>query len=127
MAKKNRTFPKATRPGEYLSFFTLQVELEGKSAYIYFACDAFSAFGYNTGVEMDQSPESVLKHIDLLTENQDFIRHIDKGFTLVLSDFQELRERIEAILVRANGKLIFDKEFNALISKPLIDGLFEYL
>ena len=127
MARKKKEYLKVSRPGEYLSFFTLQVNVQEKPAFIYLACDAFSAYAYNTGVEMDQSPESILKHIYLLTEHPDFVRHIDKGFTLVLRDYKELSERIEAILVKVNGKLLYNEKLNTLISKPLIEGFIEYL
>jgi len=90
------------------------------------AVDAFSEFAYHLGVEKDESAESVLKNIYLLTENPDFLRHRDKGFTLVLEKHNELSERIYTIIHHENGKLMFNKKYNNYISNPVLKSLLDY-
>ena len=119
--------PKATRPLEFVSFFTMKLKTKEGPAYSYFAVDDFTEFAFNTGIEIDENPETILKHIYLLMEDKDFVKHIDKGFTLVLADYQDLSDRINAIISSVNGKLIYDREFNQRINLPVIQSFGEFL
>ena len=125
MSRTHKKFPKATRPGEYVAFFVIQVPTKEAMGYAFLACDAFSEFGFVMGIETNESPETVLKQVYMLTENPDFIRHMHKGFTLVFDRFEELEEKINAILKHVHGKAIFDKEFNKRIAAPFRDSFLE--
>lgn len=114
---------KANRPGEYVAFFTIEVPTKEGPAFIYLGCDAYSEFAFNTGVEKDENPENIIKHVYLLTEDEAFIQHRDKGFTLVFDRFEELSERIEGIIKPVNGRLIYDKKFHNQIAKPVLENL----
>ena len=114
---------KASRPGEYVAFFTVEVPTMEGPAFIYMGCDAFSEFAFNTGVEKDDSAENIIKHVYLLTEDKSFVQHRDKGFTLVFDRFEELSDRIEGIIKSVNGRLIFNKEFHSQIAKPVRESL----
>jgi len=127
MLANRRKFPKAKRPGEYWAFFTLPFKTKEGPGFVYCACDAYSEFGINIGVDKNKNPETVLKHIYLLTEDKDFIKPMFKGFTLVLSEHEELKDRINGIISTVKGKLLFDKEFNHKISLPLLRSLGEFL
>jgi len=127
MTNKKDKYPKVTRPGEYVAFFTMQAKTKEGPAYIFLGCDAFSEFAFNTGVEPDKKPESILKHIYLLTENPDFVRHMHKGFTLVLDEHLELAEKITAILKTVNGKLMYDKDFHEKIARPVVKSFSQML
>ena len=115
-----KTFPRASRPLEYISFFIMTAPTKQGLGYAFFACDAYSEFAFHTGVEPNDNPETILKHIYLLTEDSKFLSKAGKGFTLVLKDFKELSDRIEAIIKPLNGKILFDKDFHDYISKPVI-------
>jgi len=126
-AKIINNFPKVSRPGEYVAFFNIVVPTKEGPAFVYMACDAYSEFGFNTGAELDESPETVLKHVYLLTEDQEFVRHMDKGFTLVLDRFEELSERINAIIKPVNGKLLFDVRFHKQIAEPILKSFSKFV
>ena len=119
MTKANEKKLKASRPGEYVAFFTMQVPTMEGPGIVFLACDAYSEFGFHTGVEQDEGPANVLKHIYLLTEDENFVRHRDKGFTLVLDKFEELSERIEGIVKPVGGQLLYDKSFHSKIARPI--------
>lgn len=123
MMTKNNSFPKATRPGEYVAFFNIQLPTKEGTAYVFMACDAYTEFGFNTGTEQDEKPETVLKHIYLLTEDKDFVRHMDKGFTLVFNQYEEFSDRINAILKPVHGLAMFDAEYHSKVSAPLRGGI----
>lgn len=127
MTSNIKQFPKVKRPGEYFAFFTLETQTKAGTAYVFLACDALSGFCINTGIELNENPENILKHIYLLTENPDFVRHMDKGFTLVLDQYEELNERINEILKHVNGKILFDKKFHHHIADPMKKSFSELL
>ena len=114
-----KRFPVATRQLEYVAFFVLKIPTLEGTGHAYLACDAFSEYALYTGVELDDNPDTILKHIYLLTEDSEFTRHINKGFTLVLNDYEELSDRINAIINPVKGKLLFDKAFNNQIAEPV--------
>jgi len=120
MSVKTNIYPKVSRPGEYVAFFNMQMTTMEGPAYGYLACDAFSEFVFNTGVEQDESPKSVLKHIYLLTEDPDFVQTRNKGFTLVLNRYEELTDEINKIITPVKGKLLFDKKFHNKIASPVL-------
>ena len=117
----------AKRPLEYVCFFPMTVPTKEGDAYIFISLDVFSDFAFNTGIEKDENPETILKHIYLLTEHPDFIKHIDKGFTLVLHKFKELEPRINNIIKPINGNLIFDGQYVNKIMVPVIKNMFQHL
>jgi hypothetical protein len=117
---------KARRPGEYVAFFTMQFQTGEGPAFVFLACDGFTEFAFNTGLEPNENPENVLKHIYLLTEDPTFLLHRDKGFTLVLDRFEELSERIEGIIKPVGGQLLYNKKFHQQIAKPLLKGLKQF-
>jgi hypothetical protein len=119
------TFPVATRELEYIAFFTFQMNTMEGPAHVFIAVDAYSEFAFMLGVERDKSVVSVLKNIYILMEHDDFEQYLNSGldFTLVLEEFDELAEKIEAILKPAKGKLLFNKSFNKLIAYPFLQSL----
>lgn len=96
-------------------------------AYMFMACDGFSEFAFHIGPERDESPASVIKAVYLLTENKDFVRHMNKGFTLVFDRWEELSERIEGVVKPVNGKVLFNKKFHEKIAAPLVSSMNEFL
>jgi hypothetical protein len=122
MAKEINLF-KAGRPGEYVAFFTVEVATKKGPAFVYLGCDAFTEYAFNMGVEPNESPENIIKHVYLLTEDKTFVQHRDEGFTLVFDRFEELSDRIDRIIKPVNGRLIYNKKFHAQIAKPLLEGL----
>ena len=111
-------FPKASRPLEYVGVFTMEFPTKEGTAYVYMAVDAFSEFAINTGLEKEDTPDNFLKHIYLLTEHPEFIKKMNKGFTLVLNKHEELKERINVIIGSLKGKVIFNDAFNRKIVYP---------
>jgi hypothetical protein len=111
--------PKATRPCEYVAFFTMEVPTLEVPVFVYLACDAVSQYCFNTGFEKDESPANILKHIYLLTEHEAFLLHRDKGFTIVLNRFEELSDRIEPMIRSVNGRLLYNKKFHSQIARPV--------
>ena len=126
MSKKIDLFPKIDRPGEYVAFVTFSVPTLDGPAYIYLGCDGYSEFAFQISVEPNESAESVIKAVYLLTENKDFARHINKGFTLVFERFEELSERIEAVVKPVNGKILFNKRFHQKIAEPLVSSFAQF-
>lgn len=120
-------FPKISRPGEYVAFINFMAPTLEGPAYIFMACDGFSEFAFHIGVEQDESPASVIKAVYLLTENKDFVRHMDKGFTLVFDRWEELSERLESVVKPVNGKVMFNKKFHQKIAAPLVSSINEFL
>lgn len=116
----NSTFPIAQRQIEYVAFFHFSVPTKEGLGYIFIAVDAFSQYAFNLGVERELSPETILKNIYFLAEHPDFTKHLDKGFTLVMGEHQDLSNRISAILKPVGGQLLFDKEFNDYLSNPVL-------
>jgi len=94
-------------------------------AYVYMAVDAYSEFAFNTGVEKEDTADNFLKHIYLLTEHPEFIKKMNKGFTLVLNKHEELKGRINVIIGSLKGKVIFNDAFNRKIVFPAKKSLEE--
>jgi hypothetical protein len=112
--------PKATRPLEYVAFFSFEVATKEGNGHVFLAVDAYLDFVFQLGVERDRKPETVLKNIYFLIEHPDFTKHSGNGFTLVLEEFQELSTRIEAIIEPSQGKLLFNKGYNNTIANPVL-------
>ena len=113
-------YPKAARELEYVAFFDFEMSTLEGPAHIFLAVDAYRQFAFSLGVEPDKKPETVLKNIYFLTENEEFVRHMDNGFTLVLGEYEELSDRINAIIKPVNGKLLFSKSFTSYLSNPVL-------
>lgn len=126
MSKVKDIFQEISRPGEYVAFLNFNVPTMEGPAYFFMGCDGFSEFAFNICVEPDESPGSVIKAVYMLTENKDFVLHMDKGFTLVFDRFEELSERIEAIVKPVNGKVLFNKKFHEKIAAPLVSSFSQF-
>lgn len=126
MTKTNENKIKARRPGQYVVFFTMRVPTKEGPGFVFLACDAYSEFGFHTGVEEDESPANILKHIYLLTDDGKFVIHRDKGFTIVLDRYEELSERIEGIIKPVGGQLLCDKNFHGKIARPIRESFLNF-
>ncbi len=126
MSRIKDLLPEISRPGEYVAFLNFNVPTMEGPAYIFMGCDGFSEFGFNICVEPDESPASIIKAVYLLTENKDFVRTMDKGFTLVFDRWEELSERIEAVVKPVNGKILFSKTFHKKIAAPLVSSFSQF-
>jgi hypothetical protein len=115
--------PEATRPLEYVAFVALEIRIQEGSAYLFLAVDAYQDYVFNLGVERDRNPETVLKSIYFLMEDPEFAKHLGKGFTLVIEEFEELIGSIEAIIKPVDGKVFFNKSFNNVITNPVLLSL----
>ena len=113
---------------EYVAFLHLQMNtvMDGP-VHLFFAVDAFSGYAFNLGAEPELNAESVLKNIYLMCETPEFREHNTVGFTLVLDDFEELKDRIEAVIRPDNGRVLFNKTYNNFITNPLLISMDQYL
>ena len=127
MSRVKNLFPEIGRPGEYVAFLNFNVPTKEGPAYVFMACDGFSEFGFHIGAERDESPASVIKAVYMLTENKDFVRHLDKGFTLVFDRWEELSERLEGVVKPVNGKVLFNKKFHEKIAAPLVSSMSQFI
>ena len=114
------SIPKASRPGEYIAIAVFVLPTMEGPGYVFIACDAYSEFAINLGVEPNDSKESVLKMVRVLLENKDFRKHRDKGFTFVLDHNEEMGMEIEKIIQPFKGKVLYHPEFQAKIVEPVI-------
>lgn len=121
-------FPIAKRPGEYVAFvvYVIHTLLDG-NGYFFLAIDAFNGLTTQLGMETNDNAETILKYIDLLMEYPDIAENKEKGFTLILCEYEEISEKIKAIVSGANGRLLFDKTFHDNISEPALKSLADYL
>ena len=117
----------ATRPLEFLGFFTLKIQSEGHAVYIFLALDAYSGYLFNLGWEMDQDDETVLKKIYFLLEDPVFLEYNTEGFTLVMEDHDELAVPIAHIVGLSKGNVMFNRAYNAFLFQPLFESITQYL
>ena len=110
-----------------MAFINFEVRTMEGPGFVFMACDGYSEFAIHIGVEPNEEPDTVLKCIYLLTENKDFLRHSHKGFTLVFDRFEELSDRINAILKHSKGKALFNKGFHDRIASPVLQNFNQYL
>ena len=116
------------RPMQYIAFMRLKIGKGEEAIYMFCAVDAYTRYAIQLGIDRDDSPENVLKNVYMLTEHEMFIKWRDEdGFTLVLEEFQELEDRIQAIIVAINGKILFDKRLNNTITLEFMESLVENL
>jgi hypothetical protein len=98
---------KATRPFEYLCFFQAEFPTRNNGdVYVLIFVDAYSEFVIITGIEKDRSNKTILKHIRLLTQNKDFLKHKGTPFTLVLHRYEEISVEILQIIKPFKGKIL---------------------
>ncbi len=116
----------ATRPLEYICFFCLKIDTLEGPAFAYLAVDAYSMFAYQLEVEGDDSDLSILKSIYTLSELPEINTNYNSGYTLVLADHEELADRINEI-IHPFGKVIFNRKYTEMITRPVIDSMTEYL
>lgn len=117
----------ATRPLEYVCFFPASIPTEEIDTYVFLSIDTFSHYNFNTGFEIDDSPESILKHIYLLTEHPDFLIHMNNGFTLVMHKYKELEPRINNIINPIKGKVVFDPEYVNKMMMPVLKDMLQHI
>lgn len=115
----------ATKPLEYICFFPVEIPTGEGPAFVFLAVDAFSGFAFNTGVEDNDRPETIIKHIYLLTEHPDFVKQNKNGFTLVLHKYQELESRIQSVISSVGGKIQFDGTYLSKIMAPVLKSMFQ--
>ena len=115
----------ATRPLEYVCLFPADIPTQEGDAYLFFAIDTFSEFVFNTGVENQLNDSLILKHIELLINDPEFIKHRSNGFTLVLHKFEHLIFAINAIIEPFNGKVIINDPFVAQIFEPFLKSMYQ--
>jgi hypothetical protein len=127
MSRVNELLPEISRPGEFVAFLNFSVPTKEGPVFVFMGCDGFSEFGFNICFEPDESPASIIKAVYLLTENKDFVRVMDRGFTLVFDRWEELSERIGAVVKPVNGKILFNKRLHKKISKPLVSSFSQFL
>lgn len=118
---------KATRQLEYVCFFPASIPTEEVDTFVFLSIDSFSHYAFNTGFETDDSPESILKHIYLLTEHPDFLEYRDNGFTLVLHKYKELESRINSIINPVKGRVVFDPEYVNKMMMPVLKDMFKHI
>ncbi len=119
--------PVATRPLEYVAFFSIEVATKEGNAHIFLAVDAYLDYVFNLGVERSRDQATVLKNVYFLIEHPDFARYLGDGFTLVLEEFQELGEQIMNIIRPNGGQLLFDKTYHHQIIHPVLLSFREML
>ncbi len=110
----------ATKPLEYVCFFPVEIPTEEGNAYLFLSVDAYSGFAFNTGVEDNDRPETILNHIAQLIKHPDFVKQMNGGFTLVLHKYKELEPKIIPIISSLGGKLIFDGTYLSKITAPVL-------
>lgn len=120
-------FPIATRPMEFIALSVFIIHSVDGDIYFYFAIDAFSGFVIHIGTDRNDNPETLIKHVYLLTENSAFILNRKNEYTLVFEKYEELSDKIKAIIIGVNGKLIIDKEYNYYISNRRLSNLKQYI
>lgn len=114
-------YPIATRPLEYVCLFPADISFQkDQELFAFFAVDVFSEFAFNTGMENQLNDSLVLKHIQLLINDPNFIKHRKNGFTLVLHKFQHLTADINTIIKPLNGNLIFNDPFVSKVFEPFL-------
>ena len=123
----SKLFPNISRPGEYVALVTFTVSTNEGPGYVFMGCDGFIKFSYFICVERDDSPESIIKAVYLLTENKDFVKYMSEGFTLVLDRWEELSDRLEVVVTAVNGKILYDKDFHKEISEDMVKSFNNYL
>jgi hypothetical protein len=119
---------KATRPFEYLCFFQAEFPTwDDGDVYAFIFVDAFSEFVIITGIEKDRTHKTILRHIRLLAQNKDFLKHKGTPFTLVLHRYEEISVEILHIIKPFKGKVLIDDSFVAEKVTPILESLFAKL
>jgi hypothetical protein len=118
---------RATRPLEFVGFFTLKILTEGEALFIFLALDAYSGYLFNLGWEMDQQDKTILKKIYFLLEDPVFLEYNTKGFSLVMEEHDHLAEPIAAIVRFSNGNVMFDRSYNSFLFLPVYESIDRYL
>jgi hypothetical protein len=120
-------YPTASRPLEYVAFWTVQMSTKEGPAFVFLAVDAFSGFAFNLVVEKDGNSDRIIEKISQLTENADFIKNLHRGFTLVLENAEALQAKIESIIKPLNGSLMIDKSFCQYLALLVMRGLRDFM
>jgi hypothetical protein len=119
---------KATTPLEYLCFYPAEFPTrDDGDVYAFMFVDVYSEFLIMTGLEKDRSPKTILKHISLLKQNRDFLKHKGVPFTLVLHKYEEITPEILQVIKPLNDKVLIDDVFVAEKVSPVLESLFASL
>jgi hypothetical protein len=76
-------------------------------------------------VENQLNDELILKHIELLVNDPNFIKHRENGFTLVLHKFKHLVFAINAIIEPFNGEILINDQFVAETFEPFLKSMYQ--
>ncbi len=113
----------ARRELEYVALLSYKINTRNGIAYMFVAVDAFTCRTFYLNTERDESPESVLKSIHLLTEREEFKNSSWRGYTLVLKDYESLADQIKALIQAQGGKLIYNEAINTFIATPYLEAM----
>ena len=113
--------------GECIALSRLKFRTQEGPAYLVVAVDAFSGFAYQLGGDTSDDPALVVKAVYELTEHPYFTDHFnqEKGFALVLEEFEEQEERISKVIKGMKGKVIYNSALNNTILQSLLESLAE--
>jgi len=79
-----------------------------------------------TGVERNRGKRNTLKHIKLLTQNEQFVNGRPESFTLILHKYEELRPDIEKMIAPLGGSMIVDDVVVTEYLSPIIEHVYQY-
>ncbi|GAL86400.1 phage protein [Sporocytophaga myxococcoides] len=106
-----------SRPLEYVCFFPVNIPTGEGEAYWFASVDVYSKVIFSTGAELGLNKQIVLKHLSLLMNEDNFKKHRDKGFTLIIhKDYGYLKEMTD-IIAPYKGKLMIS---DALVTKEMV-------
>lgn len=120
-------FYNITRPSEYICCFPAEIPTKEGDVYAFMFVDAYSKFLIVTGFECDRSHKTILKHIKLLMQDKDFLKHQGEPFILALHKYEEIAKEIFNIIKPFNGKVLIHDEFVSEQVSPVLEHMFATL
>lgn len=115
--------PKSTRPFQYIAFFVVELRTQEGPAFVFMGYDVFQDKVFQLGIEREKSTDQVLKNVYRLMEHPFFAGYKGEGFTLLVEDFDNLTERIQAILKPSHGKVLYDRELTNQVIHPVLASM----
>ncbi|SDE86036.1 hypothetical protein SAMN05216464_11087 [Mucilaginibacter pineti] len=119
-----KNVPVANKPCEVLCFFPVEVPTQEGDAYVYLTMDVATEFLFQTGSELSNDIDMVVKHIERLLNHKDFNRCKNQAFTLVLHKYEAYQSKIAAIIEPYGGKLVIDEVYIFEKMIPAIETIF---
>jgi len=123
IAEEVKSRLKATRPFEYICFIPIEFPTEIGNVFLFMAVDFLTNYSIHTGTEKNDSPKFMLKHLKLLMTHRDFVRQVEKDFTIVLDKYTDIADKIKEIIAPFGGKLIYNETFVASVAGPFSKDL----